>query len=344
MTRRLKLRRVGLDDVDWARLDAYPDRTVCQTRAWLEFVAATQQAQPVVAELQANGRGAGWFSGLLVRKFGVPILGSPFPGWTTAYMGFNLDDPADWSAALAALPEFAFGALGCASLELLDRQARLEGLDLARWRYSVLGGFEVDLTLDEAEIFGGMGSACRRAIRKAEKSGVSVEVASDGGFVDDYYPQLQDVFAKQGLVPTYPPGRVAALVERLLPTGRLLLLRAREPGGRCIATGIFPGHGRLAYFWGGASWRADQHLRPNELVQWAAMRWWHARGASAYDMGGGGEYKRKYGGKVIAVPWLRLQRYPWLENLRAGARQAVGLVQRLRGRGLRQGAPAGEPD
>jgi hypothetical protein len=327
-----QLRRVGLADVDWPTLDAAPDRCVCQSRAWLEFVAATQAAEPVVAELRHAGRHAGWFTGLKARRLGVPLLGSPLVGWSTGYMGFNLAPDVAWLDALGALPAFAFGELGCLGLEVLDRRAELPPSGPRQWKHRFLGGFEIDLTQSEDALFGAMDSACRRAIRKAEKSGVVVQPAADSGFVDDYYPQLEDVFAKQQLVPTYSRARVAALLEHLLPSGQLLLLRALTPDGACIATGIFPGNARMFYFWGGASWRPHQHFRPNELVQWAAMQHWKTRGATVYDMGGGGEYKRKYGGTEIAVPWLRLQRYPWLDGIRETARKAVGLAQRLRGR------------
>ena len=35
------------------------------------------------------------------------------------------------------------------------------------------------------------------------RSGVRIEVATDAGFASEYYEQLQDVFAKQKLAPTY---------------------------------------------------------------------------------------------------------------------------------------------
>ncbi len=56
----------------------------------------------------------------------------------------------------------------------------------------------------------------------------------------------------------------------------------------------------VMYFWGGASWRHSQSLRPNEALQWEAMKIGKRKGIRIYDMGGGGEYKRKYGGKEIA--------------------------------------------
>ena len=114
--------------------------------------------------------------------------------------------------------------------------------------------------------------SARYSIRKAAKLGVVVEEARDEQFADDYYAQLREVFAGQGLVPTYGKERTLLLMRHLLPTGNLLLLRARAPDGRCIATGIFLGMNRRAYFWGNASWRKDRHFCPNEALHWYAMQ------------------------------------------------------------------------
>jgi hypothetical protein len=75
-----------------------------------------------------------------------------------------------------------------------------------------------------------------------------IQEANDKGFVDDYYSQLRNVFAKQHLVPTYGMGRVSALIRHLQPTGNLLL-RAIDAEGHGIATGIVPAMHDRAYFW-----------------------------------------------------------------------------------------------
>ena len=159
-----------------------------------------------------------------------------------------------------------------------------------------------------------------------------VEEAQDLEFADEYYAQLKDVFAKQSLVPTYDVGRVRQLITHLYPTGHLLLLRARDRQGQCIATGIFPHLNGVMYFWGGASWRQHQLLRPNEAIQWHALKFGRKNGLRAYDMGGGGEYKRKYGGGEIEVPWFRKSKYRWVRYLREMAQQSHKMRQQCLGR------------
>jgi hypothetical protein len=197
---------------------------------------------------------------------------------------------------------------------------------------SVSHGFEIDLSPCEDELFARMKGACRRCIRKAQHEGVTIEVAEDLEFVDDYYAQLIDVFEKQGLSPTYGKGRVLGLIQQLGPTQQLLLLRARDAQGRCIASGIFPAFHRHMFFWGGASWRQHQQLRPNELLMWTAMLYWKQRGIRYFDMCGRGDYKRKYGSYPIEVPELILPRFRVLY----GAREAVRIGFRARQRMIYQ--------
>jgi hypothetical protein len=344
--RLLRLHRLHFEEVPWDRLDAFADRVVFQTREWLSFIAETQRAEPVVAELREGSTPVGYFSGLIFRKFGVRILGSSFPGWTTPYIGFNLPDEFPRWRAVEALRTFAFRELGCWHFEVSDRRLTPEdgqrlGLDATAYE-----SYATDLTLSEDSIFKNMDSACRRCIRKAEKSGVTIEEASPTEeFSKEYYEQLKDVFAKQGKVPTYGLDRVLSLVRHVGSSGNLLLLRAIGPEGNCIGTGIYPGFRDVAFFWGNASWRKDQQWRPNETLHWYAMRYWKARGVTVFDWGGGGEYKEKYGVVPIAVPWLYKSRYKALTIARNELRNLFYRSQRLLGRlhGVQPGArPASE--
>jgi Acetyltransferase (GNAT) domain len=328
----VRFERLDLTTVDWDALDSFADRTIFQTRAWLDFIAATQRVEPVVAALREGGELRGYFTGGLLRKFGLPMLGSPFPGWTSSYLGFNLLPGVSRGAALGALARFAFDELKCVHLELMDRrlceaEARAAGFEIAYLR-----GYEVNLARAEAAILAGFKDDCRWRIRKAARAGVAIEEAAADGFADEYYDQLVEVFAKRGLTPTYDRARVRALIAHVHPTGRLLLLRARNAAGRAIATGLFPAFNDTAYFWGGASWRADQTHSPNEAIQWRAMQYWKARGVTHYDMGGGGAYKAKYGGDAIAVPWVHKSKYAVLARQRDRAKQIYWLMKRTLGR------------
>ncbi len=309
-------RRIEPAEIPWEQLDSFPDRVVFQTQAWLNFISETQHGEWIVAEISNDAGLAGYFSGVVVRKAGFRMLGSSFPGWTTPYMGFNLVSGISRAAVLPSFEQWVFQDLKCLHFEVSDSNFTPEDAQSLAFSETFYESYSSDLTKSEEELFAGMSSACRRCIRKGEKSGVRVEEAHDETFADDYYAQLKDVFAKQGKTPTYGPDRVQSLVKHLLPTGNLLLLRARSPEGACIGTGIYPGMNKTAEFWGNASWREHQLLRPNETLHWYAMRYWKKRGAEVFDWGGGGEYKEKYGVVPLRVPWLYKSRYKWVSTAR----------------------------
>ena len=86
-----RFERVNLAPAEWdGILRTFADRIVHQSPAYLAFLAETQNAEPVVAALKEGNDTLGYFTGLIFRKFGLKILGSPFRGWSTPYMGFNL--------------------------------------------------------------------------------------------------------------------------------------------------------------------------------------------------------------------------------------------------------------
>jgi hypothetical protein len=322
---------LDFDAVNWELLDRFEDRTVFQTRSWLKFLAESQKATPVLAELHDGGQCVGYFTGLTFSRFGVRILGSSFPGWTTPYMGFNLLPRVSRAAALAAVETMAWGKLRCLHLEVSDPYFDVADGEKLGFTCEFYTSYRSDLTRPEEELFASMDSACRRCIRKAEKSGVVIEEAHDAAFADEYYAQLRDVFAKQGLVPTYGVDRVRSLIKHMEPSGRILLVRARDPEGKCIGTGIFPGFNQIAEFWGNASFRSSQILRPNEAIQWYAMRYWKSRGVRIYDWGGEGTYKEKYGCTVHRVPWFTKSRNQLVLRLRGEAKKMFERKQRFLG-------------
>jgi CelD/BcsL family acetyltransferase involved in cellulose biosynthesis len=315
----ISLDRLDLAHCDWAAMDRFADRVIFQTREWLTFLERTQGGEAIVAAVRLDGEQVGYFTGLVVRRAGLRILGSPFPGWTTDWMGFNLVDGVSRPAVARLLSQFAFRELGCVHVELRDRRLPEESARGLPFTRRDMCTFEVDLSRSDDELLAAMTKSCRWSIRKSERVGVRVEEAADDSFADEYYAQLVEVFARQSLSPTYGVDRVRELIRCLHPTGRLLLLRALAPDGDVIATAIFPAMNGTAHYWGGASRRSGQKLQPNEALFWHAMRYWRDRGMTTIDTGGGGDFKRKFGVREIHVPTLARSRLPGLMILRDAA-------------------------
>jgi hypothetical protein len=241
----LRFSRLEFSRVPWDKLDNFADRTVFQTREWVQFIAATQEATPIIGELR-NGRAVvGYFTGLTIQKLGIRILGSSFPGWTTPYIGFNLQPGVSRHSALDALQDWAFRELKCLHIEVSDPHFVVEDGATLGFTVGTYDSYSTDLHARRRSSFGAWTARRGAASVRLKKSDVTVEEAHDAAFADEYYDQLKDVFAKQGLVPPYSVERVRKLIWHLEPTGRLLLLRARDADGNCIGTGIYPAYNKI---------------------------------------------------------------------------------------------------
>jgi hypothetical protein len=294
---------VPLTDADAARWDeliaAYPDRQVFHSQAWLDYLVASRGAQIRKWSIRDRSHTMGYFCAGLVSKGPFRVLGSPLKGWGTNSMGPLLSEGVDMGAFLAALDALAKSE-GLAMVEL--EHPALHPALMTGWGYAAttLWTYRVELSGDEQAMLKRMSKGRRSGIKKAIKSGLSVEECDDLSLAGEYYDQFSGVMRRKGLVPTYPREVPRLLMQSLLPKGRLLALRVRESNGRVLATGLFPFDNKTLYFWGGAS-VPERELCPNDLLHWHAMCFGARRGMHYYDMSGWGPFKKEFGGELATV-------------------------------------------
>ncbi len=299
--------RIAFEEMNWELAAQIGGMNIFQSRPWLDFLTKRQPLKPVVARIRENGELLGFFTGLIAEKFGLRILGSPFRGWTTYFMGFNLKPGTLPRPVLEAFPHFAFHELGCQYLELID--PLLEETDACGLRYHIepLPWYALDLRPPESTLFANMKHACRTNIRKACKNELAIRQVFNPEFAEEYYAQYIEVMQRHALQPAFRLETVQLMLKRLLPTGNLLLLRADLPAGECLATGLFLVFQRAAVFWGAASRSNYQHLRPNEYLAWQGVKLLKARGVETLHFGGyAGQYKEKFGCQDARIWRLRL--------------------------------------
>src|SRR3981081_3786099 len=117
----------------------------------------------------------------------MKVLGSSFPGWTTTYIGFNLNPGGRRRPALEALEKFAWDDLKCLHLEVSDPNFTFEDGEAAGFKTEYYASYSTDVSRSGEELIKGMESACRRFIRKADKSGLKIEEAHALAFAEEYY-------------------------------------------------------------------------------------------------------------------------------------------------------------
>jgi hypothetical protein len=310
----ISFKRLEIEDVPWEHLSGYKGANIFHTLPWITFIQFAKGAEPVVAAVQSDGQVQGYFMGFITQKYGLRILGSPWRGWATYFMGFTLKPDVSYHDVLLAFPKFAFHELKCHYLEITDINLRKVDLKGLPYRVEQLQWFSLDLTKSEEELFANMDNKSgRRTIKRAIRRGVVIEEATDPAFADEYYAQYQEVLARKNLVPTYSLEFVRQMISQLLPTGNLLLLRARNSEGVCIATDISVVFNKVAVGWGGASWKQYQILSPNELINWYAMKKLKSIGVEVLHMGGEAEeFKKKLGCYKAEIFRLMKPKNPFL--------------------------------
>jgi len=262
--------------------------------AWLDFLDETQRGKNLRFRITRSGRTEGYFVARHIRKGPFSILGSPLPGWTTLHMGPILPGDFDQGAFLMALDRLC-RQLRIDHLEISHPSLDPERMQAHGFRTMVYPTYRIPLHSDLDRMWAELEN--RRSIRRAQREGLTVEEATDPHFVDRYYEQLSEVFAKQQLVPTYPIERVRSLVRHLYPH-HLIALEVRL-GCQSVATGVFPHDAHTVYFWGAASRVRYQPLRSNHLLHWSLMCRAAQRGVRAYDICGVTQFKTKFGGSRV---------------------------------------------
>ena len=144
-------------------------------------------------------------------------------------------------------------------------------------------GHAVDLTGGEKLLFEKMDGSVRRAVRKAEKDGVTVEILQSLEAMKNFF-DLQCLTRKRhGLPPQ--PWDFFLNIHRQILSQKLGMIAVASHGGKKIAASVYFFLGGRAIYKYGASDFAMQHLRGPNLVMWSAMKWLAQNGATTLDLG-----------------------------------------------------------
>jgi len=144
-------------------------------------------------------------------------------------------------------------------------------------------GHKLDLTQSPAELFNRFESSVRRAIRKAERSEVSVEVTTEAGAISQFY-RLHNQTRRRHGIPPQPLSFFANIHKHVIRPGLGYLVLAWL-GTRVISAAIFFHFGAHALFKFGASDDRYQEHRPNNLVMWEGIKHAAALGAKSLHLG-----------------------------------------------------------
>jgi CelD/BcsL family acetyltransferase involved in cellulose biosynthesis len=306
---KLQVRESGREEWD-ELVDRCSLSTVYHRNGWIDSLSETGEAdiRRVVCE---RGRElmAIWPVGLM-RKGPLRVVGSPLPGWNTAYMGPVFAAACDdrLGAVRAMLRSKPIANPAFIATRCMDADLDLTKLGFERTRD--FETYEIDLMQSEEDLFAAMKGTCRTRVRKGTKNGLVVRAEQDDAYLDDFSTMAEHVFAKSRQKPPYSRAFLRSLHDRLFPSGELLVTSAFHGEDR-IATLIVPHDSHTAMYFAGGSFSDKLSLAPNNLLHWETIRTCKSMGLSRYDFisnsGKPGKFKKTFGPieRVSSVHWER---------------------------------------
>ena len=142
---------------------------------------------------------------------------------------------------------------------------------------------QLDLTCPEKDLFARCAGSVRRAIRKGLSEGVTVERFASRESLLNFYRLHGRTRRRHGL-PPQPWKFFEAIYREILLPGHGHIFAAIKNSETIAAAVFFTWQDKVLYKFS-ASDSSFQHLRPNNLVIWEAIRFFAAQGASSLHFG-----------------------------------------------------------
>jgi CelD/BcsL family acetyltransferase involved in cellulose biosynthesis len=307
---------LAASDPRWSAFVAARQASLFHSPAWAAVLRDTYGFE-VRARALTDPRGE-IVAGLPICRIddaiGGRIVALPFSDHCTPLV----DDPTAWRALFDSLRAhdrpLTVSTLGNAAVPPTDGLAIAKR---ARWH-----GIELDT--DSAEAWARLAPPRRRAIRKALREGVRIEIGAGERFRRDFV-RMHVAVRKHKYRLLAQPAAFFAAIERAFTAAGAWLPLAAFHNGRCIAATIFVGCGDTLYYRFNTSDRAALAVRPNDLLLWEGIRLARERGYRRLDLGRSDDdqpglirFKRQFGSVEEEIRLLR-----YLPPRYAGGREAA---------------------
>ncbi len=168
----------------------------------------------------------------------------------------------------------------------------------------------IDLTESLDDQWSRIDSSARRAIRKAEKSGVAVRLADNEADVRSFF-NLHLGIRKYKYRLLAQPYRFFQNIARIFSDASLFALMIAEVDGEVVGSVMYLGWGSTLYYKFSASSAQHLEFRPTDLLIWEGMKFARENGYRYLDLGlsdwdqdGLVRYKRKFATEEGTITFL----------------------------------------
>jgi CelD/BcsL family acetyltransferase involved in cellulose biosynthesis len=254
---------------------AHPDATLFHSSAWARVLVRTYRHRPQYCRFSRHGELLALVPLMEVRS---PFSGNrgvslPFTDFCEPLI-FPGPTPPPLSENLAALAH-----------QRKWRHFEIRGTQVAppsAIPAVAFHGHSVDVSSGR-DLFASFAPAVRRAIRKAERSALEVRIVRTREAMLEFYRLHVHTRRRHGL-PPQPVSFFLNIHEQMMEAD-LGFISLVQSGSIPVAAAVFFHHGTTAIYKFGASDRAFQALRPNNLAFWHAMKFLAGTGAQVLHLG-----------------------------------------------------------
>ncbi len=197
-------------------------------------------------------------------------------------------------------------------------------------------GHRLNLTIGIDELFARFQSSVRRAIRKGEKTGLTVEVTNSRQGVIDFYRLHVRTRTRHG-APPQPLSFFLNIHEEIINADLGFVILAKS-GTRLVAGAVFFHTGKAALYKFGASDERAQEFRGNNLVMWEGIKRLVRNGLKTLHLGrtsldddGLRRFKLSWGTEEEIIEYFRFALRPnvWVNSHQDAAEFPKQLFRRL---------------
>lgn len=230
------------------------------------------------------------FAIVVLDKSGEPIAGVPFCkindflGGRIVSLPFSdycdplVEDKLTWEKLFEVVAQENCSAVfRCLHNSIVLLDSRLAADKRAKWH-----GLSVEPDLDQ--LWRGMHNSVRRAVNKAIKEGVRVEIVSDRKILERFFQMHLKVRKNKYRLLAQPYEFFENVWQAFLEAEKLFMMVANYQG-KMIAGSLFIGWDRTLYYKFNASDPLYLGSRPNDLLIWEAIKIAKLRGYTALDLG-----------------------------------------------------------
>jgi hypothetical protein len=316
-----------LGDSEWDNLvSSHPDSTIFHTARWAKVLTTSFGHRPIYLEFTRASNLSALFplmevsSGLTGRR-GVCL---PFTGYCNPLIfdGSDMSGILDTLSSLSRQRKWKYFELRCGGNSLQPIAPALV----------TLHGHKIDLQSGVEVVFSRFASSVRRAIRKAERSGLNVCLVSSREAILKFY-RLHTLTRKRNGNPPLPLSYFLRVYDSIVEPGLGFVVMV-EKQARPVAAAVFFIYGQRAVYKFAASDLTFQDLRPNNLAMWKGIKFLMQRGADTLHLGtttmegeGLRRFKLSWGSEEEVIRWFRfdLAKGTWSTPRRSGS----GLYKRI---------------